>query len=70
MQKADFPATLTDADADALADLIDQLIDNGSQHITLETGEQTTIRTVQSTDCSGKPGPCAVPNLGPSDSDS
>lgn len=69
MQKADLPRPLTGDDAAALADLIDQLIDSGTQHITLETGEKTTIRTVHSTECSGQLGPCAVPNLGSSDPD-
>lgn len=69
MAKSDLPCPLTDDDAEALADLIDHLIDCGTQHITLETGDKTMIRTVHSTDCSGKPGPCAVPNLGSSEPD-
>ena len=50
-------------DPDALAAMIDELMAAGSQHINLEIGEQTRIQTVNSTDCSGKPGACAVPNF-------
>ena len=67
MRNDDTPVRLTDDDADALAELLDRLVSSGTQHITLETGEETKIRTVHSADCSGKPGPCAVPNLGTAD---
>ena len=50
-------------DPDALAAMIDELMAAGSQQINLEIGEQTRIQTVNSTDCSGKPGACAVPNF-------
>ena len=52
-----------DPEPDELAALIDSLIENGTQHINLEIGEETRVQTVNSTDCSGKPGACAVPNF-------
>ncbi len=52
-----------DAQVDELAALLDALVESGSEHINLEVGEQTRIRTVNSTDCCGKPGACAVPNF-------
>ena len=51
-----------DPDPDALAALLDSLVEGGTQHINLVIGEQTRIRTVNSTECS-KPGSCAVPNM-------
>lgn len=50
-------------DPDELAAMIDELMSAGSQHINLEIGEETRVQTVNSTDCSGKPGACAVPNF-------
>ncbi len=50
-------------DPDELVALLDQLIASGSQHINLQLGEETRVQTVNSTDCSGKPGACAVPNF-------
>lgn len=50
------------ADAYALADLIDSIMAGGTQHINIETGEETTVRTVNSTDC-GKKGACAIPTF-------
>lgn len=50
-------------DPDALAALIDELMQKGTQHLTLETGSEMRVRTVNSTDCGGKPGACAVPNF-------
>lgn len=52
-----------DKDVDALVELLDNLVSGGSQHIDLAVGEKTEIRTVNSTDCSGKPGACAVPTF-------
>ena len=56
-------------DPDELAALIDLLMAQGSQHINLEVGEETKVQTVNSTECSGKPGACAVPNLPAEDED-
>ncbi len=52
-----------DAQAEELAALLDALVESGSGHINLAVGEQTKIRTINSTDCSGKPGACAVPTF-------
>ncbi len=52
-----------DAQAEELAALLDALVESGSEHINLEVGEQTRVRTVNSTDCSGKLGACAVPTF-------
>ena len=41
----------------------------GGSQIYLEVGEQTRIRTVNSTDCSSKKGACAVPNFDYNDED-
>ena len=49
-------------DADELADLIDSIMESGTQHINVETGGETTVRTVNSTDC-GKKGACAIPTF-------
>lgn len=57
MQQNNMPET----DSDELAALIDTLIASGTQHIDLEIGVETRVRTVNSTDCS-KPGACCVPN--------
>lgn len=51
-----------DAEAQALAEMLDRLMASGTQHINLEVGAETRVRTVNSTECSGKTGPCAVPN--------
>ncbi len=56
-------------EAEALAEMIDRLFAEGTQHITLETGEETRIRTVNSTECGGRPGACAVPNFPYTDAD-
>lgn len=45
-----------------LAELLDELFSTGSQHINLEIGNETKVQTVNSTECSGKLGACAVPN--------
>ncbi len=52
-----------DAQAEELAALLDALVESGSEHINLEVGEQTRVRTVNSTDCSGKLGACAIPTF-------
>lgn len=52
-----------DAQAEELAALLDALVEGGSEHINLAVGERTTIRTINSTDCSGKLGACAVPTF-------
>lgn len=52
-----------DAQAEELAALLDALVEGGSGHINLEVGEQTKVRTINSTDCSGKLGACAVPTF-------
>ena len=48
--------------AEELAALLDDLFSSGSQHINLEIGEETRVQTVNSTECSGKPGACMIPN--------
>ena len=53
------PADITADDADGLAELIDRLMAGGTQHIDIETGDQTRVRTVNSTEC-GRVGPCAA----------
>lgn len=58
-----------DAQAEELAALLDALVESGSGHINLAVGEQTKIRTINSTDCSGKPGACAVPTFFEEDDD-
>ena len=50
-------------DPDELAAMIDELMSAGSQHVNLQIGDETRVQTVNSTDCSGKPGACAVPNF-------
>ena len=55
-------------DADALAAMLDELMAQGTQHINLTVGEQTRIRTVNSTEC-GPKGACAVPNFELNDED-
>lgn len=52
-----------DAQAEELAALLDALVAGGSAHINLEVGEQTKVQTINSTDCSSKPGACAVPTF-------
>jgi hypothetical protein len=49
--------------ADELAELIDSLVAGGSGRIHLEVGDETRVRTVNSTDCSGTLGACAVPTF-------
>lgn len=49
--------------ADEIVELLDSLVNSGSQHINLNIGEETKIQTVNSTDCSSKLGACAVPNF-------
>ncbi|MBR5088779.1 MAG: hypothetical protein IK093_05075 [Ruminiclostridium sp.] len=56
------PADITESDADELAALIDRLMSSGTQHIDLNVGEMTRVRTLNSTEC-GRTGPCAVPNF-------
>jgi len=52
-----------DAQAEELAALLDALVAGGSGHINLEVGEQTRVQTINSTECSGKLGACAVPTF-------
>lgn len=49
--------------AQELAEMLDSLIASGTQHIELGIGEETVVKTMNSTDCSGKPGACAIPNF-------
>ena len=47
-----------------LADLIDQLMAQGSGHVNIESnenGEGLHVATVKSTDCSGRKGACCQP---------
>lgn len=53
--------------ADEIAELLDALVSSGSQHINLNIGEETKVQTVNSTDCSGKLGACAIPNFNEDD---
>ncbi len=55
--------------ADELAALLDALVASGSQHINLDIGDETKVRTINSTDCSGKLGACAIPNFDEEDPD-
>lgn len=48
--------------AEELAEMLDKLFSSGTQHINLAVGEETKIQTVNSTECNGKPGACAIPN--------
>ena len=50
-------------DIDALVDLLESLAASGSQHINLDVGEEMRVQTVSSTECSGRQGPCMVPNF-------
>ena len=50
-------------DPDELAALIDGLMESGVQHIDLKTGNETRVRTVNSTALCEN-GACAVPTLG------
>ncbi len=52
-----------DTQAEELAALLDALVEGGSGHINLQVGEQTKVQTINSTDCSGKNGACAVPTF-------
>ena len=47
--------------AEELAAMLDELFASGTQHVNLQSGEQTVIHTVNSTECSPK-GACAIPN--------
>ncbi len=49
-------------DAEKLAELIDSLMEGGSQHVDIGIGEETKVRTMNSTDC-GKKGACAIPTF-------
>lgn len=49
-------------EAEELAAMLDELFASGSQHINLEIGEETKVQTINSTECNGKPGACAIPN--------
>lgn len=47
-----------------LADLIDELMAQGSGHVNIfaaENGSELTVDTVKSTDCSGTKGACCQP---------
>ena len=57
-----------DAEAQALAEMLDRQMASGTQHINLEVGAETRVRTVNSTECSPK-GACAVPNFELNDED-
>ena len=48
-------------DVDALVELLDSLAASGSQHIHIDVGEQTQVRTINSTEC--PQGPCMIPNF-------
>ncbi len=52
-----------EAQADELVVLLDSLVAGGSEHINLQVGEETRVRTVNSTDCSGMLGACAIPTF-------
>ncbi len=52
-----------EAQAEELAALLDALVEGGSGHINLAVGERTTVQTINSTECSGKLGACAVPTF-------
>ncbi len=52
-----------DAQADELAAMIDALVSQGSEHINLKIGEATKVQTINSTDCSGTLGACAIPTF-------
>ncbi|MDE5883897.1 MAG: hypothetical protein K2H29_02275 [Oscillospiraceae bacterium] len=52
---------ISDQQADEIVALLDALAESGSQHINLNIGKETKIRTINSTDCSGTPGACAIP---------
>ncbi len=52
-----------EAQAEELAELLDALVEGGSGHINLEVGERTTVQTINSTECSGRLGACAVPTF-------
>ena len=58
--------------AKELAEMLDALVASGSQHIHLHAGEETDairVQTVNSTDCSGILGACAIPNAADDDDD-
>jgi hypothetical protein len=59
------PDKLSSTDDPAeLADLIDQLMAQGSGHVNIESnanGDGLRVATVKSTDCSGKKGACCQP---------
>ncbi|MBQ9696846.1 MAG: hypothetical protein IJV58_10550 [Oscillospiraceae bacterium] len=60
-------APVSDEEIDALVGLLDGLCEAGSQHINLNTAaglDGARVQTVNSTECGGRPGPCAVPNEG------
>jgi len=61
--KSEIPQPEKVTDSDVLAAMIDELMSSGTQHLNLEMGDVTRIQTVNSTDCGGKPGACAVPNF-------
>ena len=66
------PDKLSSTDDPAeLADLIDQLMAQGSGHVNIESnanGDGLRVATVKSTDCSGKKGACCQPTeLDPED---
>ena len=51
---------------DELAALLDSLMAAGTQHVNLATGVQTTVQTVNSTECCQN-GACKIPTLGKDD---
>ncbi len=62
MKQNEYDADL-EAQAEELAAMLDALVESGSGHIHLQIGEETTVQTVNSTDCSGRLGACAVPTF-------
>lgn len=58
-----------DAQAQELVEMLDALISSGSGHIHLTVGEETTVQTVNSTDCSCGNQACAVPTFFDEDED-
>ena len=69
MQTTDPLKPADDQQADELVQMLDRLMQSGTQHINLTVGDETRIRTVNSTDCSGRPGACAQPNADLGDED-
>ena len=58
------PKKPQEMDPEELVALLDELCATGTQHINLTVGEETTVQTLNSTECSGILGACAIPTLG------